>query len=86
MSGGRFDYLQSRFEWNDAIEIINSNVINNKYNFNEETIIEFKKAIIIIEKARIYLQRIDYLLSDDDSEKTFHERLIEDFNSLNLIK
>ena len=40
---------------------------------------EFKKGLDIIRKAYIYAQRIDWLLSGDDDEKSFHERLKEDF-------
>ncbi len=93
MSGGRFDYLQYRFaEVADAIkqEIRNNNAAPRPedwfepYNFNKKTIEEFKKGVDYIEKAQIYAQRIDYLLSGDDGEDTFHERLKEDLFKYNL--
>jgi len=33
-----------------------------------------------LELAGIYLQRIDWLVSGDDSEESFHERLQEDLS------
>lgn len=33
-------------------------------------------------KAAIYVQRIDWLLSDDDGEDNFHERLKEELDAL----
>lgn len=89
MSGGRFDYLQYRFtEITDEIELeINSQTIKpdgwyTTNNFSEETIQEFRNAIIAIKKAQIYTQRIDWLLSGDDNETTFHTRLKEDLSKL----
>ncbi len=35
------------------------------------TINEFKKAIEIIKQAKVYIDRIDYLLAGDDSEEDF---------------
>jgi hypothetical protein len=89
MSGGRFDYLQYRItEIIDGIEqeIRDNNVEPRKEycfelnNFKEETINEFKKGIELLKKAQIYAQRIDWLLSGDDSEESFHQRLSEDLS------
>jgi hypothetical protein len=91
MSGGRFDYLQYRFK--EIIDSIEDEIENNKSeprpkdwfepnNFNEETIIEFKKAIEYLKLANVYVQRIDWLLSGDDSEETFHERLSSDLEKI----
>ena len=89
MSGGRFDYLQFRFgEIIDAIEQeIESNNADpipedwfEPNNFTNETIAEFLKGIEHLKKAQIYANRIDWLLSSDDGEETFHERLKEDLS------
>lgn len=48
------------------------------YNFSNDTIKEFKKGLKYLKKAYIYAQRIDWLISGDDGEDTFHERLKED--------
>lgn len=54
----------------------------NKYEYSPETIAEFKKAYEILRIAEIYAQRIDWLLSGDDSEESFHKRLKEDLEKL----
>lgn len=77
MSGGYFDYDQLRIK--DIIMEIESILLDDSdYNMKEETIQEFKKGLDYLYKAYIYTQRIDYFLSGDDSEETFHERLKED--------
>lgn len=47
-----------------------------------ETVREFKEAVRILKLAYIYTQRIDWFLSGDDGEDTFHERLKEDLGKL----
>lgn len=91
MSGGRFDYLQHRLsEIYEAIEYEiseNSNTsLEYPYNFSDETIEEFRKGIEYLKKAQIYSHRIDYLLSHDDGEESFHERLKEDLSKLGYEK
>ena len=88
MSGGFFDY--SRYQVNsiaDAIEkVIQSNHLAtvNTYGdqvghfFSDHTITEFNQAVILLRTATVYAQRIDWLLSGDDSEESFHTRLVED--------
>lgn len=58
----------------------------NRYGFSKKTLNEFKKGLAIIKKASIYAQRIDWFMSGDDSEETFHERLKEDLDKLNQEK
>ena len=50
----------------------------NPCEYSQETIREFKKGLRLLRKAYIYAQRIDWLLSDDDGEESFHERLKEE--------
>jgi len=52
------------------------------YGFSAETIEEFKKAIYYLQMAQIYAHRIDWLVSGDDNEESFHKRLAKDFASL----
>lgn len=89
MSGGRFDYLQYRFT--EIVDAIEQEIRDNNAeprpkdwfepnNFSEKTIEEFKKGIEYIKKAQIYAQRIDWLLSGDDGEDTFYERLLDDLS------
>ena len=51
--------------------------------FPEEVLEEFKKGVEAIKLAQIYMQRMDWLLSGDDSEQSFLSRLKEDINDLN---
>lgn len=43
--------------------------------YTEETLQEFRRGIAILKRASIYARRIDWLLSGDDGEDTFHKRL-----------
>ena len=60
----------------------NEHTIPNRYNYSKETIKEFKKGLAILRKAYIYAQRIDWLLSGDDGEESFHKRLKEELDNL----
>ena len=60
----------------------NEHTIPNRYNYNKETIEEFKKGLSLLRKAYIYAQRIDWLLSGDDGEESFHKRLKEELDNL----
>lgn len=84
MSGGRYEYFQKRPEWDEAIEDIQNQIDKNPNEFSEETIAEFEGALFVIKTARACLHRIDFLLSGDDVEELFQERLREDL--LNLYK
>ena len=81
MSGGHFDYNQFRIDdIADSIEdyIYGPPLEEEDIEYNEETLKEFKKGLDILRKACIYAQRIDWLLSGDDGEESFHKRLKED--------
>lgn len=80
MSGGEFEYLQQRSEWYQAMDTIQQCIDDKRY--NDKTLEKFKEGLEHIRKAKVYLQRIDWLLSDDDSEDTFYERLKEDLSKL----
>ena len=60
----------------------NKHTLPNSYEYSKETIKEFKKGLAILRKAYIYAQRIDWLLSGDDGEESFHERLKEELDNL----
>lgn len=84
MSGGYFDYNQSRInDIADSIEkIISLEDIDDEHKhyfaYTETTLREFKNAVTALRLAAIYAQRVDWLVSGDDSEKCFHERLKEE--------
>lgn len=97
MSGGHFNYVQNRLlEVVESIqtEVARNRVCFPHVGVQEwrleykgqrrkpETIKEFKKGIKTIQKAYVYIQRIDWLLSCDDDEEEFHKRLKEDLETL----
>ena len=62
--------------------IKNKHTLPNSYKYSKETIKEFKKGLAILKKAYVYAQRIDWLLSADDGEESFHKRLKEELDNL----
>lgn len=95
MSGGHFDYNQHRIkEIADSVEdIIRKNgkkkdykvsswENDHYYEYPPEVIEKFKEGLDILRKAEIYAQRIDWLVSGDDGDETFLERLKEDLENL----
>lgn len=92
MSGGHFDYKQydiSRiYEGikqlildNDSLEI-NGWGDSKGRGYTTETIQEFKRALELLQLAQIYIQRIDWLVSGDDGEDSFHRRLKNDLGEI----
>jgi hypothetical protein len=85
MSGGHFNYKQHTLL--DMADDIGSQILTNdstKKNewgdnignrYNAETIAEFAKAMKALKTGYVYAQRIDWLLSGDDGEDSFHKRL-----------
>ena len=54
----------------------------NYHKYPDEVIEEFKNAVKHLRVAEIYAQRVDWLLSGDDGEDTFIERLKSDLKKL----
>lgn len=88
MSGGHFDYKQYTIDYiADEVESIiarNEPYHENSwaYHFSDETVAELKKGLNLLRQAAIYTQRIDWLVSGDDGEETFHKRLKDELDSL----
>jgi hypothetical protein len=92
MSGGYFEYLQFRLsEIEDEVKnLIDTNEDSNLNEWGDkignfyspETIEKFKDCVKYLKLARIYTHRIDWLVSGDDGENTFHKRLKEELNEL----
>lgn len=90
MSGGHFDYWQ--YHIGSIAEQIEDLIKNNNEadeygdarNFNKETLSQFRKAVKILKIAEIYAQRVDWLVSGDDGEETFMERLKEDLAEIKV--
>lgn len=82
MSGGHFDYIQYRID--DAAEEIASTIARmgtydedydcNWPEYSPETVQKMRECEATLRKAAAMLHRVDWLLSGDDSEETFHER------------
>ena len=51
------------------------------YKYPDEVIEKFKEGVDALRKAAIYAQRIDWLLSGDDGEESFLERLKEELDA-----
>ena len=77
-------YIKEHYLSEEEISYIREHhrTIPNQYEFSEETLAEFKNAVHILKQAEIYAQRIDWLLSGDDGEDSFHERLKEELEKL----
>lgn len=71
MSGGHFNYDQNRIDY--IIEAIEEVIEEARY--SDATLQEFKNGIRALKIAKVFAQRIDWLLSCDDDEDTFHKRL-----------
>jgi Rad3-related DNA helicase len=92
MSGGHFQYKQYELKYiADEIEQLiryNGSDEVNEYgdklfqSFSEEVIEEFKRGEKIIREALVYAQRIDWLVSADDGEKSFLSRLKEELTAI----
>ena len=78
MSGGFFDYQNNSC----AIDKLTTELKYFGNRYSPKTIEEFKKGLKILKEADVYLRRIDYLLSGDDGEESFHERLKEELEEL----
>lgn len=52
------------------------------HKYSDEVIEEFKKGLTSLQIAYVYAQRIDWLVSGDDGEETFIERLNDDLSKL----
>ncbi len=84
MSGGYFDYDQYKIaDIADEIRRLINNIEKgqniDKYDGLHETVLlTYKEALDTLESASIFVQRIDWLESDDDSAQTYLERLRDD--------
>jgi len=79
MSGGHFDYNQNRILY--IIEDI-ERLFEGDVRYSPETMVEFGEAIRALKIAHVYAQRIDWLVSGDDGEDTFHDRLKQELYEL----
>jgi len=83
MSGGHFNYKQNHIR--DIVDEIESIIENNKtsdYKYDSKTIVRFIEGVKALRIAETYAQRIDWLLSDDDGEESFWQRLDSDLKKI----
>lgn len=92
MSGGFFSYYQYHIDHvaNDIEQLLVDNYSTEKNewgdpkgrNYSEETMDQFRVALMLLRAAYVYAHRIDWLVSGDDSEESFHSRLADDITKL----
>lgn len=79
MSGGWFNYYDSGLEeWAAKLAL---EIKYGKNIYSKETLREFKKCHKLIKLCQLYMHRVDWLLSGDDGENSFHQRLAFDLES-----
>jgi hypothetical protein len=54
--------------------------------YSRKVQLELNKTILILKTTYVYVQRVDWLLSGDDSEDTFLERLKDDLSKVSKLK
>lgn len=79
MSGGHFDYDQNRIKY--VVERLESYLAEDN-DYSRATIEKMHDGLEALRIAYIYAQRIDWLLSGDDGEESFHERLDEELSKV----
>lgn len=72
MSGGHFDYVQYRID--DAANEIERQATWVGSDYQPVTLARFTEAAATLRLAAKMLHRVDWLLSDDDGEESFHKR------------
>lgn len=92
MSGGHFQYNQYRIaEIADELEQLildNDSTEKNEwdddkgFHFPPDIIASFTEGLRALRVAQVYAQRIDWLVSGDDGEDSFRERLADDLAAL----
>ena len=76
MSGGEFDYIQFRLD--ETAERLEELAF--EFKCDGRTIDRINKAAIIVRRAAKAIHMVDWLVSGDDSEETFHEKWDEFLN------
>ena len=84
MSGGHFEYAQ--FHISNIAEGLKEDIRDciEDRSVSEKTISEMQTGLRFLRLAYIYAQRIDWFMSGDDGEETFHKRLKADLKEQGL--
>ena len=75
---GYFDYIQNSFEG-----LITELQNLTEASYSEETIYEFERALEMAKELHVLIDRIDYLVSGEETEESFHQGLVEDLEEIN---
>ena len=62
--------------------IKNRHTLPNRHGYRFKTLQEMRRAVKYLRVAAVYAQRVDWLMSGDDSEEKFMERLINDLKAV----
>lgn len=84
MSGGGIDYAQFKISTiiNDVKEAYQQ---HSQYEqLSPKTIDDLQYFLTLLQLTEVYAGRFDYLFEGDDSEDSFHKRLQEDLENLEL--
>jgi len=85
MSGGHFSYKQYEIDTiaDDVEELIAKDAYYSaSEQYSPATIAEFRTGLRYLRMAAVYAQRIDWLVSCDDGEDSFHRRLAVDLKAI----
>ena len=80
MSGGSLDYFCYKFD--EPLATISREIKWGKNKWSPETLLEFNNVVKYLKIAQTYSRRVEWLLSGDDSEDDFSERLKEELEAL----
>ena len=82
MSGGAFNH--NDYHIRDIARQIEEIIRDNEERpvYDAETIARFRETVKLLHRADVMVHRIDWLISGDDGEDTFHKRLREDLERL----
>ena len=84
MSGGRFDYVQYKFD--DVAESIRGyrerEMRHSDFPLPDDIAAKFEEAARTCEIAARMVQRVDWLLSGDDGEDSFRQRWKDEVESM----
>ena len=95
MSGGAFDYDQDHIRYvveeiEERLSNMGKTVDSDSYygleetypTYSEDIVRLMEEAVYALKRAYIYAQRVDWYISGDDGEESFHERLSEELEAL----
>ncbi len=82
MSGGAFNH--NDYHIRDIARQIEEIIRDNEERpvYDADTINHFRETVKLLHRADVMVHRIDWLISGDDGEDTFHKRLREDLERL----